>query len=81
MLQELMEHEVIEFAGPKDRHCHNARREPVRHGVENGYVFLGDRRVRTTTGQEIPLNTYETFQDDGATQAILQRMLFGLASR
>ena len=39
-------------------------------------------RVRTTTGQEVPLVTYPTFQDVGvATQAILERMLFGFASR
>ena len=51
--------------------------------------FLGDRRVpvthprvRGTAGEEVPLNTYQTFQDAGvATQAILERMLFGLASR
>jgi putative transposase len=39
-------------------------------------------RMRTKTGQEVPLTTYQTFQDAGvATQAILERMLFGLASR
>ncbi len=87
VLQELMEQEVTEIAGPKGRH--NPRRTAVRHGVEDGYVFLGDRRVpvthprvRTTTGEEVPLDTYQTFQDAGvATQAIMERMLFGLASR
>ena len=87
VLQELMDQEVTEIAGPKGRH--NPQRTAVRHGVEDGYVFLGDRRVpvthprvRTTTGQEVPLTTYQTFQDAGvATQAILERMLFGLASR
>jgi transposase-like protein len=87
VLQELMDQEVTAIAGPKGRH--NPQRTAVRHGVEDGYVFLGDRRVpvthprvRTTTGQEVPLNTYQTFQDAGvATQAILERMLFGLASR
>ena len=34
------------------------------------------------TGQEVPLTTYQIFQDAGvATQAILERMLFSLASR
>ena len=87
VLQELMDQEVTAIAGPKGRH--NPQRTAVRHGVEDGYVFLGDRRVpvthpriRTTTGEEVPLNTYQTFQDAGvATQAILERMLFGLASR
>lgn len=38
--------------------------------------------MRTTTGPEVPLTTYQTFQDASvATQAILERMLFGLASR
>lgn len=87
VLQELMEQEVTEIAGPKGRH--NPQRDAVRHGVEDGYVFFGNRRVpvthprvRTTTGQEVPLTTYQTFQDAGvATQAILERMLFELASR
>ncbi len=87
VLQELMDQEVTAIAGPKGRH--NPQRTAVRHGVEDGYVFLGDRRVpvthprvRTTIGQEVPLTTYQTFQDAGvATQAILERMLFGLASR
>jgi transposase-like protein len=87
VLEQLMDQEVTEIAGPKGRH--NPQRSTVRHGVEGGYVFLGDRRVpvthprvRTMAGQEVPLTTYHTFQDAGvATQAILERMLFGLASR
>lgn len=87
VLEELMDQEVTEVAGPKGRH--NPQRTTVRPGVEDGYVFLGDRRVpvthprvRTTTGQDVPLTTSQTFQDAGvATQAIMQRMFFGLASR
>ena len=70
VLQELMEQEVTEIAGPKGRH--NPQRTAVRHGVEDGYAFLGDRRVpvthpriRATAGEEVPLNTYQTFQDAG----------------
>jgi putative transposase len=43
VLQELMDQEVTEIAGPKGRH--NPQRTAIQHGVEDGYVFWGDRRV------------------------------------
>lgn len=86
-LQQLMAAEVDTLVGPKGQH--NAGRTAVRHGIEQGYAYLGERkvpvshpRVRTTTGDEVPLTTYQAFQDPAvASQAVLERMLFGLASR
>ncbi len=88
VLQEMMSAEVEQLAGPKGRH--DPQRQAVRHGTEVGRVFLGDRkislthpRVRAADGsEEIPLDTYHQFQDPTlATQAVLERMLYGLASR
>lgn len=86
-LQQLMTAEVDALVGPKGQH--NPDRTAVRHGVEDGYVYVGDRkvrvshpRVRTTDGDEVSLATYQAFQDPAlAAQAVLERMLFGLASR
>lgn len=86
-LQQLMAAEVDALVGPKGQH--NAGRTAVRHGFEEGYVYIGDRkvpvthpRVRTTTGDEVPMTTYQAFQDPAmASQAVLERLLFGLASR
>lgn len=73
VLQELMDQKVNEIAGQIGRH--NPQRTAVRHGIEDRYVVLGDRRVpvthprvRTTTGQEVPLTTYQTFQDAGVAR-------------
>lgn len=79
--------EVDALVGPKGQH--NPGRTTVRHGVEAGYVYIGDRKVavthpqvRTTTGDEVSLATYQAFQDSAmASQAVSERMLFGLASR
>lgn len=86
-LQQLMAAEVDDYVGPKGKH--NPGRTAVRHGTEDGYVYLGARRipvthprVRTTAGEDVPLQTYQAFQDPTlVTQAALERMLFGLASR
>jgi len=86
-LQQMLAEEVDALVGPKGQH--NPSRTAVRHGVEDGYVYVGERkvpvsrpRVRTTGGDEVPLTTYQAFQDPTmASQAVLERMLFGLASR
>ena len=86
-LQEMLAVEVEALVGPKGQH--NPSRTAVRHGVEDGYVYVGERkvpvshpRVRTTDGDEVPLTTYQVFQDPTlASQTVLERMLFGLASR
>ncbi len=49
---------------------------------EGHRVPVAHPRVRTTTGQVVPLNTCQIFQDAGvAMHAVLERMLVGLASR
>lgn len=86
-LQTMMATEVDALVGPKGQH--NPQRAAVRHGVEDGYVYVGDRRVSVThprvralDGEEVPLRIYQAFQDPTlVTQAALERMLFGLASR
>lgn len=86
-LQQLMGAEVDILVGPKGQH--NPSRTAVRHGDEEGYVYVGDHkvpvthpRVRTVDGDEVPLATYQAFQDPTlASQAVLERMLFGMASR
>lgn len=86
-LQEMLIAEVDALVGPKGQH--NPSRTAVRHGLEDGYVYLGERkvpvshpRVRTTGGDEVPLATYQAFQDPAmASQAVMERMLFGLAGR
>jgi len=88
VLQEMMATDVEPWAGSKGRH--NAHRQAVRHGTEAGSVYLGDRqiaithpRLRATDGLgEIPGETYHPCQDPAlATQTVLERMLYGLASR
>ncbi len=88
VLQQMMAAEVEQLAGPKGRH--DPQRQAVRHGTEVGSVFLGDRkisvphpRVRAADGSEdMPLDTYHPFQDPTlATQAVLERMLYGRADR
>ncbi|MCY0910009.1 MAG: IS256 family transposase [Sulfobacillus thermotolerans] len=88
VLQQMMAAETEQWAGPKGQH--DSQRQAVRHGTEAGSVFLGDRkisithpRVRAADGsEEIPLETYHQFQNPTlATQTVLERMLYGLASR
>ena len=88
VLQQMMAAEMEQVAGPKGRH--DPQRQAVRHGTAVGSVFLGDRkisvphpRVRAADGsEEIPRDTDHPFQDPTlATQAVLERMLYGLASR
>jgi putative transposase len=59
------------------------------HGVADGSVALGGRRVpvtrprvRTTDGHEVPLDTYAHFaSDDLLTTVVMERMLAGVATR
>ncbi len=75
--------EVDTLVGPKGQH--NPSRTAVRHGAEEGYVYVGDHkvpvthpRVRTVDGDEVPLATYQAFQDPTlASQAVLERTLAG----
>ena len=42
-LQEMLAAEVDALVGPKGQH--NPRRTAVRHGIEDGYVYVGARKV------------------------------------
>src|SRR5215207_10745854 len=88
VVHELMELEVTEVVGPKDKH--NRDRVAVRHGHEDGSMTLGGRRVqvrrprmRTADDEhELPVKTYEYFADrDPLTRAVMDRMLAGVSTR
>ncbi|WP_232796716.1 IS256 family transposase [Kyrpidia spormannii] len=87
VIQLMMREEVEALVGPKGKH--NPKRKAVRHGKEKGSVMLGGRkvavekvRVRSVDGHEIPLETYQAFQDPTLlTQAALERMIHGLSTR
>jgi transposase-like protein len=88
VLTEVMEEEVDDVVGPKGKH--NADRDAVRHGHEDGEVTLGGRRVevkrprvRTVDGEaEVQLQTYEHFADrDPLARVVLERMLAGVSTR
>jgi hypothetical protein len=86
VLAELMEEEVDEVVGPKGKH--DADRNAVRHGHEDGEVTLGGRRVpverprvRSADGEaEVPLSTYQHFADrDPLSRLVLEQMLAGVS--
>jgi putative transposase len=88
VLREIMEAEVVEVVGPKDKH--NPDRTAVRHGHEDGEVTLGGRRVpierpraRAADGSgEVELGTYRHFAErDALTDVVLERMLVGVSTR
>ena len=87
VFQAMMQEEVTQLAGPKGKH--NPNRKAVRHGVEQGSVVLGGRkvrvekpRVRSVEGEELHLEVYQVFQDPSLlTNAALERMIHGLSTR
>lgn len=87
VMERMMAEEVTALVGPKGKH--QPGRTAVRHGQENGQVVLGGRkvavkrpRVRTTDDREVPLESYQRFQDPALLgAAALERMLHGLSCR
>jgi putative transposase len=89
VMDELLELEVTELAGPKGRH--DPARTAKRHGSEQGTVTLGGRRlgvrrprVRSVgqAEQELRLASYEAFAStDLLAEGIVARMLAGLSTR
>lgn len=87
VMERMMGEEVTALVGPKGKH--QPGRTALRHGQENGQVVLGGRkvavkrpRVRSTDDQEVPLESYQQFQDPALLgAAALERMLHGLACR
>jgi putative transposase len=89
VMDELLELEVTELAGPKGRH--DPARTAKRHGSEQGTVTLGGRRlgvrrprVRSVgqAEQELQLQSYAAFTStDLLAEGIVARMLAGLSTR
>jgi putative transposase len=89
VMDELLELEVTELAGPKGRH--DPARTAKRHGSQQGMVTLGGRRlgvrrprVRSVgqAEQELQLQSYAAFSStDLLAEGIVARMLAGLSTR
>ena len=87
VMHAMMQAEITDLAGPKGRH--DPQRAVVRHGSAASSVTLGARRVpvtrpraRRTDGAEVGLETFAAFAaDDPLAEAVLARMLAGLACR
>jgi putative transposase len=87
VVEEIFQEEVTRLVGPRGHH--DPERTANRHGQEQRQLTLGGRRVpankprvRTTSGEELPLRTYRAFaSQDLLTEAALERMLAGLSSR
>jgi hypothetical protein len=88
VMSALMEESVTAVAGPKGRH--QPGRTAVRHGSEDGSVFLGGRRVpvrrprvRAADGSgELPVPAYELFSSTDLLGAMaMERMLAKLSCR
>jgi putative transposase len=85
---ELLDDEVTELAGAR-----HARKESSlrgrRHGSNPGTVRLAGQsvpirvpRVRSVTGSEIPLRSYESMRSDGqVNDMLLKRVLYGISCR
>jgi putative transposase len=91
-MDELVEAEVSELAGPKGKH--DRGRSVYRHGSEGGRVTLGGRRVpvrrprlRTVGGgegveREVRLESYDTFASvDLLAEQMVASLLAGLSGR
>lgn len=88
VMHQLLDTEVIEYAGEKGKH--DKGRGAYRHGMEKTKVVLGGEKVsvmrprvrRTAGGGEIALETLTAFQnEDHLNEAILSRLLSGVSSR
>ena len=88
VMEQLLEEEVCELAGPKGKH--DRERVAVRHGYERGAVTLGARRVavrrprvRSADGRrELPLASYEQFAArDPLAETVIEQLLEGVSTR
>ena len=88
VMGELMATEVTELAGPKGKH-NSCGRFAYRHGGVDGGVVVGGRRlpvrrprVRGVDGQEVHLESYDTFPAvDLLAEHTVAAMLAGLSTR
>jgi len=87
VLRVMLENDRRRFCGPKGRP--NPDREATRYGYDDGSVVLGGRRVavrkprvRTVSGEEVPLPTYERFnEEDPLSRRVLEQMVLGVSTR
>ena len=77
MMKAMIDEEVKQVVG--QRYTHNDQRLALRWGTEEGHVIFAGRkvalerpRVRSKTGNEIPLRRYQAFQDDQRMQQSVQ---------
>lgn len=85
VVQAIMNAECEQLTGkPYERTTHN-----YRWGTEAGYAVLGGQktsvkrpRVRNEHNQEVPLSSYELFQDESRrTRAVFARLVSGVSTR
>ena len=89
VMHQMMAAELAEVIGQKHAKILAAERSGNWHGTTKGSVVLGGRRVsterprgRTTTGQEIELDTWKAFSSaDQLNSLVVERMLAGVATR
>lgn len=87
VLRVMLENDRQRLCGPKGRP--NPDREATRYGYDDGAVGLGGRRVaiskprvRTIWGEEVPLPTYERFnEEDPLSRRVLEQMIVGVSTR
>ena len=86
-IESLLEAEVEQLAGPRSRT--NATRQAYRWGSERGYCIVDAQRVpirrprvRQPDGSEIPLTTYEKFQQPSLVEeTVWSNIMRGLSMR
>lgn len=86
-LSALLQAEQTALCGP--RYQHDPKRTATRHGTTQGELVLGGRRVRvpkprvrSVTGHELPLPTWEQFSnEDPLDQRATEQMLVGVSTR
>ena len=88
VMQTMMAEDLLRLCGPKGQH--NPDRTAVRHGVDDGVVTLGGRRVavrrpRVRTADrvaEVPVPSYEVFSGTEVLDGLaLERMMAKLSCR
>ena len=89
VMRQMMEAELIEAIGEKHAKIGTQERVGNWHGNAQGSVVLGRRQVsterprgRSSTGEEIGLDTWKTFSSaDLLNSLVVERMLAGVATR
>ena len=87
VLGAMLEEDRRRLCGPKGRP--DPDREATRYGYDDGSVVLGGRRVgvrkprvRTVAGEEVPLPTYQQFnEEDPLSGRVLEQMILGVSTR